>query len=192
MPWRKLPFNPNVRQIQGNENALNWDPRFALLLQSSFHQRQWFFRDNDTLAPLADVIQTYIGVPGDALLDQDRYITADGCVPHVCEDRGMLWIDTGTHPAQVIFVATGDVNGAQRDTPSNMLWIFSSSKLNWQQLPQPFLDSLHRWRNDLVQQDGFTFQDGFAIANLVQPNGEIVTLSPSVLGLQPLSTGAKQ
>ena len=198
--WRKLPFNPNVGQIQGKENALNWDPRFALLLQSSFHQQQWFFEDNDTLAPLADVIQTYVGVPGDALLDQDRFVTVDGCVPHVCEDRGMLWIDTDTQPAQVIFVATDNVNGTGKG-PDQMLWFFSSSKLDWNHIPQPFLASLHRWQEKLLQQDtanDSAYLDNFLVANLVQPNGKIVTLSPSVLrlqsviGLQPLFTGAKQ
>ena len=100
----------------------------------------------------------------------------------------MLWIDTAAHPAQLIFVATDDVGGGA-DGPDNMLWIFSSSKLNWKQLPQPFLASYRRWQSELVGQDPFTFSSGFLVANLVQPDGEIVTLSPSVLAAPTTGRG---
>jgi len=182
----------------GYENEFNGDPRLSALLKSSFPQHQWFWYDHYKFTPLPDLIQTFIGVPGSALLDEDRYLTANGCVPHDCTTRGMLWIDTTAHPAKLIFVATGDVSAGTGDKgASSMLWIFSSSKLNWQKLPQAFLNSLHRWQNDLTEQDrkghvAWIDQGGFLVANLVQSTGEIVVITPSVLGLEPATPGAKQ
>ena len=197
-PWQDIPFTPPFVPSQGRDNALNRDPRFPLLLRSSFHQHQWFWYDNNKFTPVAELIELFIGVPGNAILDDDRYVTANGCIPHDCVDRGMLWIDTAAHPAKLIFVATGDVSSATGDkSSSTMLWVFSSSKLNWQQLPPPFLLSLHRWQNNLIEQDrkghvAWIDQGGFLMANLVQPTGEIVVITPSVLGLEPATPGVKQ
>jgi hypothetical protein len=174
---------------------IKWDPRFIPLLRASFPQHQWFWRDHDKFTPLPELVRLYIGVPGGVLVDQDRYVTAIGCVPHVCETRGMLWADTSAHPTKLIFVATGDINGSpEYKGPNNMLWVFSSTPMNFQRLPQPFLDSLQRWQAKLSQQDASdrsAYLDHFLFANIVQPTGDIVAVTPSVLGLQSTS-GAKQ
>lgn len=193
--WAKLyatTCQPAVKQCppstNGYENDFTWDKRLPALLRASFPQHQSFWQDQERSTSVPNLVLEFIGVPGSLLVDQDRYVTANGCVPHVCEYRGILWIDTARHPAQLIFVAAGD---------ENMLWIFSSTRLNGKQLPQPFLASFHRWRDQLIQFDSqghssSTYLDDFLAANLVQPNGEIVTLSPSALGLQSPLPGAKQ
>jgi hypothetical protein len=187
-------FRVCAPSTDGYENAFNSDPRFSPLLRSAFPQRQWFWLDGGKFTSVPNLIQLFLGVPGSALVDQDRYFTANGCIPHDCVNRGMLWIDTAPHPAQLIFIANDEISGDGKG-PDQILWIFSSSQLNWQKLSRPFLDSFHRWHSNLVQQDrNYTWSDlnSFLVANLVQPNGEIVTLSPSVLGLQTQSTGATQ
>ena len=179
----------------GYENAFNGDPRLSTLLKSSFPQHQWFRSDHHKLTPLPDLIQMFIGVPGGLSLDEDRYVTADGCVPHLCDvNRGMLWIDTGVHPADAIFVATNLVSGDGSQDASH-LWIFSSNKLNWQHLPPSFLISLPRWLSTIAKPgyygtSGYPFN--FVLATIVQPNGEMEDITPETLHLRSIEPGAKQ
>jgi len=183
-----VPFNPlkAANDDQGKENELNIDPRFRPLLKSSFPQRQWFWYEHGQLVSTADLIETFIGVPGDAILDEGRYVTADGCVPHDCDaNRGMLWIDTGTQPATLIFVGINPVSGNSSQETSR-LWIFSSRKLDWQKLPNSFTTSLTRWLSTIAKQDyrgtgGYHYK--FALATIVQPNGVMEDITPETLSL---------
>jgi hypothetical protein len=156
------------------------DPRFASLLKTSFHQHQFFWRDYGHFTPLPDVAQEFIGVPGDVLLDENRYITADGCVPHDCQDRGMVWIDTASpETPTVLFAATGMVRGSLSDNGLGWhLWIFSSTKLDWQHMPAHFVASLTGWWEH--PQEGAERED-LLLVTVVQPSGEMVDLLPSVL-----------
>ncbi|HTV08287.1 MAG TPA: hypothetical protein VMD97_04500 [Candidatus Aquilonibacter sp.] len=187
-----------VGSYGASKGDIKWDRRFLPLMRSSFPQHQWFWRDHGTFTPLPQLVQVYLGVPGGVRLDDNRYVTAVGCVPHACTTRGMLWIDTGTHPAKLIFVAEDfvDSNLAYKG-PGNLLWIFSSSQLNWQNFPSQFLSSLQQWQSDLMASDrkdgeAWISEKGFLLANFVEPTGQIDVLAPSVLGLKPTSTGAKQ
>jgi|ERR1035437_9551235 hypothetical protein len=188
VPWQNIPVVPDFAQEQGQENRLNGDPRFLPLLKSAFHQQQWFWRDHYRFTPVPDLVQTFIGVPGSALLDENRYITADGCVPHDCNDRGMLWIDTGSRPAMLIFVATGLVRGSDRSDPTH-LWILSSKHLDFENLPPAFLTSLRRWKDDNAAHG---YKEDFVLATLVQPTGEQVDLTYPTLFYKQNEPGAKQ
>jgi hypothetical protein len=181
-----LAGNQTDKQI-GRENALNGDPRFPLLLKSSFHQHQWFWYDNNKFTPVAELIELFIGVPGSALLDDNRYVTADGCVPHDCVERGMLWIDTAAHPATVIFVATTDVNSIEGGDHAR-LWLFASQHLDFQNLPPAFLNSLKRWHNYIA----LGYKEDIVLATLVQPNGEQVDLTYPTLYFKDHQPGAKK
>lgn len=195
--WTKDFAVPNVpsNQLQGRENALNWAPRFLPLLQSSFPQKQWFWYDHHHFTPVSGLVQTFMGVPGDVILDDDRYVTADGCVPHACAGyRGMLWIDSSAHPAVLIFAAINMVNN-ESGKEADHLWLFTSKKLNWTHLPQPFLSSLQHWQQKLAAKGymGTTgYHYNFLVATIVQPNGEMVDISPTVLRLGTSASGAKQ
>jgi hypothetical protein len=193
VPWQDTPAHATSDNEVGRENALNGDPRFAVLLRSAFHQKQWFWLDHYRFTPLPDLIETFIGVPGSAILDEGRYVTLDGCVPHDCTDRGMLWIDSESQPASLIFAATRPVNG---DGPAgDHLWLFSSVKLNWQHLPPSFLVSLPRWF-ETIGKPGYSGTSGyrfdFVLATIVQPNGIMEDLSPATLHLRNTQTGAQQ
>ena len=190
-----VPFDPKAADDQGRENGLTNDPRFEALLKASFPQRQWFWYEHGRLVSMVDLIETFIGVPGDAILDDGRYITADGCVPHDCvANRGMLWIDSQTHPARLIFSGINIVSGdASQD--ASRLWIFSNTKLNWQHLPPSFLASLPRWLANIAKPDykgtnGYRYN--FVLATIVQPNGVMEDITPETLHLRSKESGAKQ
>jgi hypothetical protein len=188
-----------TREYATNGKDIKWDTRFIPLLKASFPQHQWFWYDHYKSTSLPDLIQTFLGVSGSALLDEDRYVTADGCVPHDCvANRGMLWIDTGTQPATLIFAATNLVSG--NGPEGYHLWIFSSTKLNWQHLPPWFSVSLPRWLTTIAK-PGYRGTSGyhykFALATIVQPNGVMEDITPETLPLGiteigTTKTGAKQ
>lgn len=178
---------PTQGQVQGRENDLNWDPRFLPLLKSAFPQKQWFWFDHHHFTPVANLIQTFIGVPGDVVLDNNRYVTADGCVPHDGFDRGMLWIDTGANPAHIIFVATQLISSL--GPGDETLWLFSSAHLNWTDLPPAFLTSLKRWQD---KNNATGYPQHITIATLVQPSGEQINLTPPSLFYKQNQPGAKQ
>jgi hypothetical protein len=183
-----VPFDPqHSPKFQG---MLITDPRFGPLLKTFFPQRQWFWYDHGRLVSTDELIYTFLGVSfGDPILDQGRYVTADGCVAHICNvERGMLWIDTAVHPADAIFVATNLVGGE----PSSdcHLWIFSSTKLDWQHLASSFSASLTRWIS-AVETPGSGSDLKFVLATIVQPDGVMEDISPATLPLATKETGAK-
>jgi hypothetical protein len=145
------------------------------------HQHQFFWHDHGQFTTLPELVQQFIGVPGNTVLHEQRFVVLDGCVPHSCSARGMLWIDTqGTQPT-LIFVATDNVSGSAADKGSMVhLWLFPSTKLNWQNLPVEFISSMDEWwiRTTKVWQKYYT--ERVTMVSIVQPNGEIVTLSPSL------------
>ncbi len=189
------PYTPSQNGSIGNGGLLNWDPRFNALLKSSFPQRQWFWYDHNRLVPTTDLIHTFLGVTGNTILDDNRYVTTAGCVQHLCDAIwGMLWIDTASHPPALIFVGNTMVGGDQ--PAGEHLWLFASSKLNWQHLPPPFLQSLHRWIEapDWPGDPGVSNRRNlhFDLVTIVQPSGIQEDISPATLHLETTPTGAKQ
>lgn len=192
------PVSPDqsfTQNQQGRENALNGDPRFATLLKDSFHQHQWFWYEHSRLVPIADLIQTFIGVPGKVILNDNRYVTANGCVPHDCGDRGMVWIDTNIEPATVIFAAAVAVSGG----PETHLWLFTSKHLNTGQMQPAFLSSLKHWieKNnadiDSKKDPALAiFKEDIILVTVVQPNGEQDELKYSMLSAAKNELGAKK
>jgi len=161
--------------------AVKSDPRFTSLLRSSLHQQQFFWRDHGQFTALPELVQLFVGVPGSTLVHEQRFVVLNGCVPHSCSARGMLWIDTQSTQPALIFVATDDVHGADSDKGAMIhLWLFSSTKLNWQQLPPSFTSSMGEWWVSTTKVWQKYYTERVTIVSLVQPSGEIVTLSPSL------------
>lgn len=177
----------------GKENRLNMDPRFEALLKGSLHQRQSFWFDHGRFTPVAELAHEFIGVPGSVLLDENRYVTVNGCVPHDCGDRGMVWIDTATaEKPTVIFAATGTVSNGPADRDSQThLWLFSSMKLNWQKLSPQFRSSLIRWWNKTTEVWERSGPERIVLVTVVQPSGEMVDLSPSLFAFAQPAPPAK-
>ncbi len=190
--WVRDFASPSQGSEKGRENQLNLDPRFHALLQSSLQQHQFFWRDHGRFTPVPDLVQTFIGVPGSVLLDQNRYVIIDGCVPHDCGDRGLVWIDIA--PAKrppLIFVATGDISNGPGDRERQIhLWLFSSTPLNFQKMPPQFLSIVSQWWNRTSQ--GWDVPERIVLVTLVQPTGEMVDLSPSIFTFNDSTQGAKK
>lgn len=177
------PFNPADTEHGYTQGTLWANTRFKSLLRTTLPQHQWFWYDHYRFTALSELIPLFMGVPGDAILDDARYVTFDGCLPHVCQIRGLLWTDTGVHPARLIFAAV-EPNYGQDDTAT--LWLFSSSKLDQYHLSEPFLMSLIRWRDTIgskVYRGTGGYRYKFLVVTIVQPNGEQVNISPSLLHL---------
>ncbi len=176
----------------GGENKLNWDPRFEGLLKLSFHQRQSFWFDHGRFTPVAALAQEFIGVPGSVLVDEGRYVTVNGCVPHDCGDRGMVWIDTAVAVKPVLmFAATQPVSSGPGDRDSQIhLWLFSSAHLNWQKLPPQFRSSLTQWWNRTTKVWAKWVPERIILVTLVQSSGEMVDLSPSLFAFTQPAPGA--
>jgi hypothetical protein len=158
----------------GYENAFNGDVRLPGLLERSLHQQQsWWVNGHAGSAPVSSIVQEFIGVPRDLFVDNDRYVTATGCVPHDCTTNGMLWIDTDAHPASVIFVAEVMINSV-KGGDNNHLWIYASAHQNFETLPSNFLSSLKRWHDSISTKMD---PQSVTVVTLVQPNGRTVDLT---------------
>ncbi|MGA7159092.1 MAG: hypothetical protein WBY53_19760 [Acidobacteriaceae bacterium] len=172
----------------GYENEFAGDPRFLPLIKHSLPQREsWWVNGYGGSAPVSSIVQEFIGVPGDLLLDDNRYVTATGCVPHDCGDGGMLWVDTGTQPATVVFIAHVAIESPTGDAGKH-LWLYGSKTLNFQALPSDLLANLQRWHSSLVasvqklpEPDRAIFSKRIALATIVQPNGRMRDLTYDML-----------
>jgi hypothetical protein len=113
----------------GHENGLTNDPRFRDFLKKHLTAPQTFWSNGK---PLWDVAVEFMGVPGIARSDENRYFTATGCVPHFCPDRGMLFVDIGSSHPLVIFAAidwSRESHNLDEDTAEYTLWIFPNRPL---------------------------------------------------------------
>ena len=176
----------------GRQNQLNWDPRFAKLLEDAFPQRQYFWFDQGKFPAVADLVHLFTGVPGYALLDGHRFALITGCVPHDCGDRGFLWIDLeSSGKPLLVFAATGSINSDRSDSGTSLihLRLFASQELNWQKLPPEFKKSFLRWWDQTTQVWTKYSPEKVALITLIQPSGQEVDLSPGLFGFG--STGGQ-
>jgi hypothetical protein len=162
-----------------------WDPQFRALIRSSFPQRQSFWRDHGKFLSVPELVEEFIGVPEGVSLDGDRFLTMDGCVPHACSTRGMVWIDTRrSGKPLVIFVAPEDVSTADTEKQAlQHLWLYSSDELNWQKMPPDFITSLGRWYSNYQATWSKYYRINVLMLTLVEPNGLHYDLSPGLLAL---------
>lgn len=165
----------------GRENALASDPRFQALLRQSFTAPQSFWGAND---PLHSVANDFLhGPPGRVLADDNRYLTADACVPHFCHDRGLFWADLGAHEPLLVFAAidwisdnrtTGDAASAYS------MWVFPNRPLDRAHLPPALVRSVARWTAQ--PSSGSTALQNITRVFLVDPDGTPHTLAPATIG----------
>ena len=114
----------------GNENGLTRDLRFTEFLTRHLRAPQAFWGNGTK--KLADVAMEFLGLPGIARADDNRYFTATGCVPHFCPARGMLFVDTGGSRPLVVFAAidwSRESHGIDEDNAEYTLWIFPDRSL---------------------------------------------------------------
>ncbi len=170
-----------------------WDPRFRELIQTSFPQRQSFWRDHGRFESVPELVQVFLGVPAGVSLDEDRFVTMDGCVPHACSARGMVWIDTrGSGKPLVIFVVPEDVSTSETEKRAlQHLWLYSSDELNWQKMPPQFMTSLARWYSSYQATWAKEYRMDVLMLTLVEPGGLDYDLSPGLFALNQSSVSKR-
>jgi hypothetical protein len=139
------------------------------LLRHSLPQSEsWWVNDHLGHSSVTNVVTAFLGIPESSSFDDNRYLTATGCVPHVCTVKGMIWIDTGTHPSTVVFVAENMITG--KDAGYH-LWLYASKPMNFERLPSDFFASLTNWHNVIAANAPNYDPQIFSLVTLVQPNG---------------------
>ena len=155
---------------------LEIDPRFAPLLKRSLPQPEsWWVDGYGGSAAVSSLVATFLGIPKQVSLEKNRYITATGCVPHVCTVTGMLWIDTGVSPATVVFVGE-DLVGDADGNSDHHVYLYTSRELATYYAGKrrigifapEFLEQLERWRSDSVSSYD---NQHVVLATVVWPNG---------------------
>ncbi len=173
----------------GNESALISDVHFKPLLIQHLTAPQTFWSKGKSLA---DTTLEYLGQPRSVVADENRYITATGCVPEFCPNRGLLWIDLGSPRPLVVFAATNWIaeNKATDQPGANYtLWVFSSRALDPVHLPRPLMRRIAPWAVEPLA-DGTIEQ----IANviLVGPDGQPHQIQPSDIGIDQTKPQTEQ
>jgi hypothetical protein len=164
----------------GNESALLRDAHFKALLVQHLTAPQTFWSKGKSLA---DTALEYLGQPRSVVADENRYITATGCVQEFCPNRGLLWIDLGSPRPLIVFAATNWIaeNKATDQPGANYtLWVFSNRAIDPARLPRSLTGRIAPWAVEPLA-DGTIEQ----IANviLVDPDGQPHPLQPSDIGI---------
>ncbi|WP_260706140.1 hypothetical protein [Edaphobacter flagellatus] len=167
---------------ESRENRLVLDPHFMPFLERNLRAPQTFWTKNGKHSPLSDVAEEFLMVPGEVIGEENRYITADGCVPHFCEDRGMLWVDLRPTNSLVVFAAI-DWISENRSTEDKdaayTMWVFSSRALNTEHLPPALTRSIARWTTHPSRK---TELQNITRVFLVDPDGTPHPVAPFDIG----------
>ncbi len=154
-----------------------WDPHILALLRHSLPQSDsWWVNGYGGHSSVTNAVLEFLGIPESTTFDDDRYLTATGCVPHACFSRGMLWIDTGTHPSTVIFVGEDLVAGGLKGESGYHLYVYTSRELaTYYAGNRPikifnpaFLKSLASWHEASISKYD---NQNIILATIVWPNG---------------------
>ncbi len=162
------------------ENQMLGDPHFKGFLESHLTAPQSFWGKNQ---PLSEVAMEFLGVPGEVIGDDNRYFNADGCVPHFCPDRGLLWADLGaTHPL-VVFAAidwVSDNRTTDESAAAYTMWVFSNRSLNPNHPPAALIRSINRWTSH--PSSGSNDLQNITRVFFVDPDGTTHPVTPGAIG----------
>jgi hypothetical protein len=168
----------------GREHDLIQDPHFQDFLRDNFKAPQTFWGPQNgdpkdpSHKPLADAVFDFLSVPGVVIADQNRYITATGCVFHFCPSRGMIFADLDSANPLVAFAAIQWIRGERTTSDPEAeytLWIFPNQALKATvpggtvSVPAAFLHSLVRWMKTPMAGSGIVQKITAAV--LVDPDG---------------------
>jgi hypothetical protein len=142
------------------------------LLRSGLPHIRAPFYDRDK--PLAEVALVALsGPPEPVSIESSRYVTLAACVPHVGEEKGLLWVDTGAPEPEMIFAYMD-----QSPPPASeaSLALFTASDQLASKLPPQFVSSLTGW----LTLEGIKTITGFTMTNA---EGKTSKLPLTLLGL---------
>jgi hypothetical protein len=126
----------------------------------------------------------FLSVPGKIVLDDNRYLAIDGCVPHFCPSRGLLFVDLGTDHALVAFAAidwTKDNKTPSQSGAEYTMWLFTNHTLSNGAIPSGLTRALARWTAQ--PSSGSTTPQNITNTILVDPDGTPHQVAPATLGV---------
>jgi hypothetical protein len=162
------------------ENQMLLDPRFKTFLESHLTAPQSFWNKNQSLS---EVAMEFLGVPGDVIGDDNRYFNANGCVPHFCPDRGLLWADLGTTHPLIVFAAINWISDNKTTDESGAtytMWVFSNRVLDPNHPPAALIRSVNRWTSR--PSSGSTELQNVTRVFFVDSDGTTHPVTPSAIG----------
>jgi len=168
--------------VSGREHDLIQDPHFQDFLHEYFKAPQsfWGVQNGNPKDPqhksLADTVYDFLAVPGQVIADNNRYITATGCVFHFCPSRGLIFADLDSQHPLVVFAAIDwirDSHTTDEPDAEYTLWVFPDQSPGTPQdpthLPPALVHSLTRWMATPLAGSGIVQKVTAAI--LVDPDG---------------------
>jgi hypothetical protein len=176
--WMLKYASPTLDRSSRNSVLLD-KPCFKQAMQHAFGHSPSFMGADEPISKMAALflqVQSNGPVSGN-----DRFIRLNGCVPHDCPTTGMIWIDTkGTQ--QIVFTASSETLPIGKQTLFvRHLWLYTSTPIDdVTALPSPLIDSI---------EDTYQYQT-FSSATIVQPDGEMIAVSPETLHLRPIDLPA--
>lgn len=178
LSWMWQYTQPETTRSQ--ENALLQDARFKSFVEEHLKTTQSFWGKDK---PLSDVVLEFLGVPGQVIGDDNRYFNANGCVPHFCPDRGLLWVDLGLPHPLVAFAAIdwiSDNRTTDQDRATYTLWLFSNRSIDPAHVPTALTRSISRWTSH--PSSGDTHLQNITRVFFVDPDGTPHPVTPSAIG----------
>lgn len=167
--------------VRSQENAFLGDSHLKPYLEKNLTAPQSFWDKNKTLS---DVAMEFLAVPGQVIGDDNRYFNADGCVPHFCPNRGLLWVDLGVaaHPLTVFAAIDwiSDNKATDEDGAAYTMWVFSNRSLSPAHIPAALTRSIARWTSH--PSSGSTHLQNITRVFLVDPDGTPHPVSPNAVG----------
>jgi len=171
----------------GRAEELMHDARFRPFIREHLTAPQTFWNQNESLH---ETIAEFLGVPGEVVLDDNRYLSVDGSVPQFSPSRGLIFVDLGTPHPLVVFAATDWVK--ENKTPGQTgaeytLWVFANHPLHGtgdddpNHIPDALKRAVTRWTNRPLTEGGTV--ENITTAILVDPDGTPHQVSTASLGL---------
>jgi hypothetical protein len=181
---------------EGRGQALVHEPRLRPFLQDHFTAPQSFWNDNESLY---ETILEFLAVPNQVVLDDNRYLAADGCVVAFCPARGLLFIDLGNAHPLTVFAAVDWVKenkSVEQSGAEYTLWVFSNRPLTTDieaaagaeadpkgpiHIPAALTAAISRWAAAPIP--GTNTHQNITHAILVDPNGTPHAVPPATIGV---------
>jgi hypothetical protein len=169
---------------EGRQAELVHDPRFRSFVRQYLTAPQTFWNDNQSLA---DTVFEFLATPGQVVLDDNRYLSIEGCVPQFCPSRGLLFVDLGLSQPLVVFAAidwTKDNKTPGQAGAEFTMWVFTNHPLD--AIPAPLHHAIATW--SAIPTAETTNTPNVTNVILVDPDGTPHQIVPSTIGVPPATT----
>jgi hypothetical protein len=162
---------------------LKWDRRFKPFINHYLTMKQKIVPNN---ASIGDVASLYLGLADEYRSEDESYFYADGCVPHACPAKGLLWVDLRASPPTVVLAAIDDPSGSA--APGTTLYLFTNRELSPRNLPGTLKSSISYWTSKPLADKTYQTFGTISKAVIIGPDGRERSIDPITLGVPPGAT----